>query len=82
MAQSNNQPRNRSRYVIDEDEANRLTERYSNMELFQQIQEASTRTNDPKARAPHCCYIHLIGFVPAFDEKSQGGGFQSETVEN
>jgi hypothetical protein len=52
------------------------------MELFQQIQVASTRTSDPTARAPHCCYIHLIGFVPGLDEKSEGSGFQSETVEN
>ncbi len=82
MAQHNNPPKTQSRCVVDEDAANRLKGRFSNTELFQQIQDASTRTSDPKARAPHCCYIHLIGFVPGLEEKSQGGEFQSETVEN
>jgi hypothetical protein len=68
--------------ILNEYEADRLRGRYSNMDLFKQIQEASSHNNDPKARAAHCCYIHLIGFVTCFDEKSYGGGFESETVEN
>ncbi|CAF3222509.1 unnamed protein product [Rotaria sp. Silwood2] len=67
--------------ILHEYEAHRLKGRYSNMELFKQIQEASSHNDDPKARAAHCCYIHLIGFVPGLDEKPHGGGYESEAVE-
>ncbi len=82
MAQSINQLQNESRYVINEREANRLKNRHSNMGLFQQIQVTSVNNNDPKARAPHCFYLYLIGFVPGLNETPCGGGFQSEFVEN
>ncbi|CAF3149302.1 unnamed protein product [Rotaria sp. Silwood2] len=67
--------------ILHEYEAHRLKGRYSNMELFKQIQEASSHNDDPKARASHCCYIHLIGFVSGLDEKPHGGGYDSEAVE-
>jgi len=68
--------------IINEYEANRLKGRLSNMDLFKQIQDAGSRIDDPKARAAHCCYLHLIGFVPGLDDKSPGGGFDTEVVEN
>jgi hypothetical protein len=68
--------------IINEYEADRLRVHSSNMDLFEQIQESSIRTDNPKACAAHCCYIHLIGFLTGLDENSYGGGFDSEAVEN
>ncbi|CAF3722822.1 unnamed protein product [Rotaria sp. Silwood1] len=82
MSQNHKKSKDQPSYVLHEYEANRLKGRYSNMELFKQIQEANSHNDDPNARASHCCYIHLIGCVPGLDEKSYGGGYDSETVEN
>ena len=83
MSQFGNKSEKPSGTIINEYEADRLRGRTSNMELFKQLRTANTRLDDPKARAAHCCYIHLIGLVPGLNATLvEDDGYKSETVES
>jgi hypothetical protein len=82
MSRTGNISGNTSKCIVNEEEAKRLRGRYSNMDLFTQIQEASRHNDGPKARTAHCCYIHLIGLIPDLNTRSNKSLFQSEAVEN
>jgi hypothetical protein len=66
---------------VNEAETERLRGRLSNMDLFKKIKSSSALDDDPDARAPHCCYIHLTGHLPDLDKNSNRDDFKSETVE-
>ena len=70
------------RYLIDEDELERLGLRISHMEVFNHIQNANQNLDDPEMRLQHCCYIQSVGKIPHFQKKSSAKDFQSEIVEN
>jgi len=82
MSETGDKSKKKPGSILNEYEADRLRNRYSNMDLFNQIEQSSSRNHDPNARAAHCCYMHLIGLVPDFEENSHGGGFDLETTEN
>ncbi|UJR08055.1 hypothetical protein I4U23_012332 [Adineta vaga] len=69
------------RYMIDEDELERLNRRVSHMEVFQHVQNANQNIDDPNMRAQHCCYVHSIGKAPNYKSKPSSEEFQSEEVE-
>ncbi|CAF4407800.1 unnamed protein product [Rotaria socialis] len=70
-----------TKFVMKEDEAKRLKNRYSNVDLFKQLQEASAHNDDPKARAAHCCYMHLIGIIPDFENRLHSTEIESDKAE-
>ncbi|CAF2115532.1 unnamed protein product [Rotaria magnacalcarata] len=70
-----------TKFVMKEDEAKRLKGRHTNVDLFKQLQEASSHNDDPKARAAHCCYVHLIGIIPDFENRLNSTEITSDKAE-
>jgi len=70
-----------TRYMIDEDELERLNTRVSHMEVFHHIQNATTNLNDPEMRLQHCCYVQSVGKIPNYQTKPSSNDVQSEDVE-
>jgi hypothetical protein len=70
------------RYMINEDELDRLNSRISNVEIFHHIQNASKNTKDAEMRLEHCCYVQSVGKVSNYGTiASSPENFQSEDVE-
>ena len=70
------------RNILNEDEATRLRGRDSNIDLSKKIYDTSGNIDDSMDRSPHCCYTHLIGYIPEFHNERHEAKFDSELIEN
>jgi hypothetical protein len=82
MAYSNPPQTAQKAYMMAEDEAKRLMERHSHMDVFQKVQAAKVNFGNKKMKVPQRCYLHSVGKVPNYDRQSSAKQFNSDIVED
>lgn len=81
MAYSKPRQKEQMVYMMDEEEADRLMSRTSNMQVFKKIQNAKSNFGDKKSQLTHDCYIHLVGTVPFYSRQPYAERYDSDIIE-
>ena len=70
-------------FIISEDEAKRLTDRHSHMDVLKNIKSAKNHPGDKKKKLQQAMYLLSVGKIPDFQKKIHSSRkYDSELVEN
>lgn len=71
----------RSQRTLSQSEKDRLENRPFNDQQLMKIKQFSSVMKNEEARISHCCYLHLVGIIPDFEQNLSENEYQSEIIE-